>query len=223
MRVGTPLRTAKYGYWPEKTERGIKEAIHVKLEKTSLNRGGGLRPFLSPTYNAVLHSFQQQTKRSYHFRRPGDSPPSEPADKEETPQPKLELFSMPPVKRFSVSFARHPTNGFEGCSMVPSIYPLETLHNSLSLKQVDDFLNRVCESSSEAHAKTMKVLSSLFDSQSQSLYSPQRPLSSSGSETSLRPPSQKVWNSSIPSSAVSSAGPPSPVTESSSLDFTFND
>lgn len=46
--------------------------------------------------------------------------------------------------------------GFEGCSMVPSIYPLETLHNSLSLKQVDDFLNRVCESSSEAHAKTMK-------------------------------------------------------------------
>uniref|UniRef100_A0A671XRA8 Inositol hexakisphosphate and diphosphoinositol-pentakisphosphate kinase n=1 Tax=Sparus aurata TaxID=8175 RepID=A0A671XRA8_SPAAU len=97
-----------------------------------------------------------------------------------------ELFSMPAVKRFSVSFARHPTNGFEGCSMVPSIYPLETLHNSLSLKQVDEFLNNVCESSSEAHAKTMKALSSLFDSQSQtSLYSPQQPLSSSGSETSL--------------------------------------
>uniref|UniRef100_A0A8C7F5S7 Inositol hexakisphosphate and diphosphoinositol-pentakisphosphate kinase n=1 Tax=Oncorhynchus kisutch TaxID=8019 RepID=A0A8C7F5S7_ONCKI len=58
-----------------------------------------------------------------------------------------ELFSMPAVKRFSVSFARHPTNGFEGCSMVPSIYPLETLHNSLSLKQVDKFLNAVCEHS----------------------------------------------------------------------------
>uniref|UniRef100_A0A8C4DFB8 Inositol hexakisphosphate and diphosphoinositol-pentakisphosphate kinase n=1 Tax=Dicentrarchus labrax TaxID=13489 RepID=A0A8C4DFB8_DICLA len=82
--------------------------------------------------------------------------------------------------------------GFEGCSMVPSIYPLETLHNSLSLKQVDEFLNTVCESSSEAHAKTMK--GSLFDSQSQtSLYSPQQPLSSSGSETSLRPPSQPLW------------------------------
>lgn len=40
--------------------------------------------------------------------------------------------------------------------MVPSIYPLETLHNSLSLKQVDEFLKTVCESSSEAHAKTMK-------------------------------------------------------------------
>uniref|UniRef100_A0A668SS34 Inositol hexakisphosphate and diphosphoinositol-pentakisphosphate kinase n=1 Tax=Oreochromis aureus TaxID=47969 RepID=A0A668SS34_OREAU len=79
-----------------------------------------------------------------------------------------ELFSMPAVKRFSVSYARHPTNvydrlycilcpaGFEGCSMVPSIYPLETLHNSLSLKQVDEFLNSVCESNSEVQAKTMK-------------------------------------------------------------------
>ncbi|XP_047451733.1 inositol hexakisphosphate and diphosphoinositol-pentakisphosphate kinase 2 isoform X3 [Mugil cephalus] len=198
----------------------------------------------------------------------------------------FELFSMPPVKRFSVSFARHPTNepseephvvqqqgglptepallglvplavdgamthhlhhcpyhlrllkswlmsgqelpeslhGFEGCSMVPSIYPLETLHNSLSLKQVDEFLNTVCESSSEVHAKTMKALSSLFDSQSQtSLYSPQQPLSSSGSETSLRPPSQPLWHGSIPSSAVSSAGPSSPTTEPSGLSFSFSE
>uniref|UniRef100_A0A671XPH9 Inositol hexakisphosphate and diphosphoinositol-pentakisphosphate kinase n=1 Tax=Sparus aurata TaxID=8175 RepID=A0A671XPH9_SPAAU len=82
----------------------------------------------------------------HHHRKPPLSPGSLP----------IGLFSMPAVKRFSVSFARHPTNGFEGCSMVPSIYPLETLHNSLSLKQVDEFLNNVCESSSEAHAKTMK-------------------------------------------------------------------
>uniref|UniRef100_A0AAX7UZN8 Inositol hexakisphosphate and diphosphoinositol-pentakisphosphate kinase n=1 Tax=Astatotilapia calliptera TaxID=8154 RepID=A0AAX7UZN8_ASTCA len=84
--------------------------------------------------------------------------------------------------------------GFEGCSMVPSIYPLETLHNSLSLKQVDEFLNSVCESNSEVQAKTMKALSGLFASQSQiSLYSPQQPLSSSGSEASLRPPGQPLW------------------------------
>ncbi|XP_036824658.1 inositol hexakisphosphate and diphosphoinositol-pentakisphosphate kinase 2 isoform X4 [Oncorhynchus mykiss] len=57
--------------------------------------------------------------------------------------------------------------GFEGCSMVPSIYPLETLHNSLSLKQVDKFLNAACEHSSDAHAKTMKALSALFDTSSQ--------------------------------------------------------
>ncbi|XP_036424281.1 inositol hexakisphosphate and diphosphoinositol-pentakisphosphate kinase 1 isoform X18 [Colossoma macropomum] len=47
-------------------------------------------------------------------------------------------------------------DGFEGCSMVPSIYPLETLHNSLSLKQVDEFLNKVCESRSETLTKTLK-------------------------------------------------------------------
>ncbi|KAL6106350.1 ppip5k1 [Pungitius sinensis] len=114
--------------------------------------------------------------------------------------------------------------GFEGCSMVPSIYPLETLHNSLSLKQVDEFLSKVCESSSEAHAKTMKALSGLFDSQSQtSLYSPQQPLSSSGSETSLRPPSQPLWHGSVPSSAVSSAGPSSPITESSGMNLSFSE
>ncbi|AWP08009.1 putative inositol hexakisphosphate and diphosphoinositol-pentakisphosphate kinase 2-like [Scophthalmus maximus] len=154
----------------------------------------------------------------HHHRKPPLSPGSLPCQ-----IGMFELFSMPAVKRFSVSFARHPTNGFEGCSMVPSIYPLETLHNSLSLKQVDEFLNTVCESSSEAHAKTMKALSGLFDSQSQtSLYSPQQPLSSSGSETSLRPPSQPLWHGSIPSSAVSSAGPSSPVTESSGLNFSFS-
>ncbi|XP_058252568.1 inositol hexakisphosphate and diphosphoinositol-pentakisphosphate kinase 1 isoform X5 [Hemibagrus wyckioides] len=78
-----------------------------------------------------------------------------------------ELLSMPAVKRFSVSYARHPTNGFEGCSMVPSIYPLETLHNSLSLKQVDEFLNKVCESRRETLAKTLKSLRAVFDSQIQ--------------------------------------------------------
>ncbi|XP_029108571.1 inositol hexakisphosphate and diphosphoinositol-pentakisphosphate kinase 2 isoform X2 [Scleropages formosus] len=57
------------------------------------------------------------------------------------------------VKRFSISFARHPTNvfpsmfcGFELYSMVPSICPLETLHNSLSLKQVDEFLASIATS-----------------------------------------------------------------------------
>ncbi|KAM4572202.1 inositol hexakisphosphate and diphosphoinositol-pentakisphosphate kinase 2 isoform 1-T1 [Odontesthes bonariensis] len=155
----------------------------------------------------------------HHHRKPPLSPGSLPCK-----IGMFELFSMLAVKRFSVSFARHPTNGFEGCSMVPSIYPLETLHNSLSLKQVEEFLKSVCESSSEAHAKTMKALSGLFDSQSQtSLYSPQQPLSSSGSEASLRPPSQPLWHGSIPSSAVSSAGPSSPITETGGVNFSFSE
>ncbi|XP_006139838.1 inositol hexakisphosphate and diphosphoinositol-pentakisphosphate kinase 2 isoform X1 [Tupaia chinensis] len=58
------------------------------------------------------------------------------------------------VKRFSISFARHPTNGFELYSMVPSICPLETLHNALSLKQVDEFLASIASPSSEVPRKT---------------------------------------------------------------------
>nr|XP_020478290.1 inositol hexakisphosphate and diphosphoinositol-pentakisphosphate kinase 1-like isoform X1 [Monopterus albus]XP_020478300.1 inositol hexakisphosphate and diphosphoinositol-pentakisphosphate kinase 1-like isoform X1 [Monopterus albus] len=160
-------------------------------------------------------NLRDYVRTHHHHRKPPLSPGSLPCK-----SGMFELFAMPAVKRFSVSFARHPTNGFEGCSMVPSICPLETLHNSLSLKQVDEFLNRVCEISSEAQAKTMKAF---FGSQSQTcLYSPQQPLSSSGSEASLRPPGQPLWHGSIPSSAVSSAGPSSPVTESSSLNFSFN-
>ncbi|XP_051010374.1 inositol hexakisphosphate and diphosphoinositol-pentakisphosphate kinase 2 [Acomys russatus] len=77
------------------------------------------------------------------------------------------------VKRFSISFARHPTNeylylsrccsassveflgssGFELYSMVPSICPLETLHNALFLKQVDDFLASIASPSTEVLRK----------------------------------------------------------------------
>ncbi|EPY79557.1 hypothetical protein CB1_000916042 [Camelus ferus] len=66
------------------------------------------------------------------------------------------------VKRFSISFARHPTNGFELYSMVPSICPLETLHNALSLKQVDDFLASIASPSSEVPRKTPEICRKLL-------------------------------------------------------------
>ncbi|ERE82832.1 inositol hexakisphosphate and diphosphoinositol-pentakisphosphate kinase 2 isoform 1 [Cricetulus griseus] len=61
------------------------------------------------------------------------------------------------VKRFSISFARHPTNGFELYSMVPSICPLETLHNALFLKQVDDFLASIASPSTEVLRKAPEM------------------------------------------------------------------
>ncbi|XP_016430887.1 inositol hexakisphosphate and diphosphoinositol-pentakisphosphate kinase 1-like isoform X2 [Sinocyclocheilus rhinocerous] len=137
---------------------------------------------------------------------------------------KDELLSMPAVKRFSVSFAKHPTNGFEGCSMVPSIYPLETLHNSLSLKQVNEFLTTMCENAGDSHTRTTRALSAMFDSQNQPTgdsYIPHRVLSSSVSlrQRSDRPP----WYSSGPSSTVSSAGPSSPTTADTSPRFSFSE
>uniref|UniRef100_A0A4W6CAV6 Inositol hexakisphosphate and diphosphoinositol-pentakisphosphate kinase n=1 Tax=Lates calcarifer TaxID=8187 RepID=A0A4W6CAV6_LATCA len=134
---------------------------------------------------------------------------------------KDELLSMPAVKRFSVSFAKHPTNGFEGCSMVPSIYPLETLHNSLSLKQVNEFLTGVCESAGDPHTRTTRAMFDSHNQPSVDSYIPQRVLSSSISlrSRSDRPP----WYSSGPSSTVSSAGPSSPTTADTSPRFSFSD
>ncbi|XP_033972141.1 inositol hexakisphosphate and diphosphoinositol-pentakisphosphate kinase 2 isoform X15 [Trematomus bernacchii] len=114
--------------------------------------------------------------------------------------------------------------GFEGCSMVPSIYPLETLHNSLSLKQVAEFLAGVCQSAGDPHTRTTRALqSAMLDAQnhpSVDSYIPQRVSSSiSPRSRSDRPP----WYSSGPSSTVSSAGPSSPTTADTSPRFSFSD
>ncbi|XP_006728369.1 inositol hexakisphosphate and diphosphoinositol-pentakisphosphate kinase 2 isoform X16 [Leptonychotes weddellii] len=50
-------------------------------------------------------------------------------------------------------------DGFELYSMVPSICPLETLHNALSLKQVDEFLASIASPSSEVPRKTPDISS----------------------------------------------------------------
>ncbi|XP_037690063.1 inositol hexakisphosphate and diphosphoinositol-pentakisphosphate kinase 1 isoform X9 [Choloepus didactylus] len=135
-----------------------------------------------------------------------------------------ELLFVPAVKRFSVSFAKHPTNGFEGCSMVPTIYPLETLHNALSLRQVSAFLSRVCQRHTDAQAQASTAL---FDSMhsiqaSDSPFSPPRTLHSPPLQ--LRQRSEKPpWYSSGPSSTVSSAGPSSPTAMDGNTHFGFSD
>nr|XP_028706653.1 inositol hexakisphosphate and diphosphoinositol-pentakisphosphate kinase 1 isoform X6 [Macaca mulatta] len=139
-----------------------------------------------------------------------------------------ELLFVPAVKRFSVSFAKHPTNGFEGCSMVPTIYPLETLHNALSLRQVSEFLSRVCQRHTDAQAQaSAETPKTLFDSMhssqaSDNPFSPPRTLHSPPlqlQQRSEKPP----WYSSGPSSTVSSAGPSSPTTVDGNSQFGFSD
>ncbi|XP_027522486.1 inositol hexakisphosphate and diphosphoinositol-pentakisphosphate kinase 1 isoform X8 [Corapipo altera] len=114
--------------------------------------------------------------------------------------------------------------GFEGCSMVPTIYPLETLHNSLSLRQVNEFLTAVCRSCSESHVQSTAAL---FDSMIGSQipgdpFMSQRILSSSSlplRQRSDKPP----WYSSGPSSTVSSAGPSSPTSVDNCAHFSFTE
>ncbi|XP_026641870.1 inositol hexakisphosphate and diphosphoinositol-pentakisphosphate kinase 2 isoform X6 [Microtus ochrogaster] len=50
-------------------------------------------------------------------------------------------------------------DGFELYSMVPSICPLETLHNALFLKQVDDFLASIASPSTEVLRKVPEISS----------------------------------------------------------------
>ncbi|XP_072480873.1 inositol hexakisphosphate and diphosphoinositol-pentakisphosphate kinase 1 isoform X5 [Notamacropus eugenii] len=112
--------------------------------------------------------------------------------------------------------------GFEGCSMVPTVYPLETLHNALSLRQVNEFLSSVCQRHTDA-----QVSAALFDSMHsnqapggpfappQTLHSPPLQLR----QRSEKPP----WYSSGPSSTVSSAGPSSPTSVDGGSHFGFSD
>ncbi|XP_033972140.1 inositol hexakisphosphate and diphosphoinositol-pentakisphosphate kinase 2 isoform X14 [Trematomus bernacchii] len=137
--------------------------------------------------------------------------------------PNLQDYARAHRKKFSTGSLSYK-DGFEGCSMVPSIYPLETLHNSLSLKQVAEFLAGVCQSAGDPHTRTTRALqSAMLDAQnhpSVDSYIPQRVSSSiSPRSRSDRPP----WYSSGPSSTVSSAGPSSPTTADTSPRFSFSD
>ncbi|XP_068178472.1 inositol hexakisphosphate and diphosphoinositol-pentakisphosphate kinase 2 isoform X8 [Antennarius striatus] len=137
--------------------------------------------------------------------------------------PNLQDYARAQRKKFSTGSLSYK-DGFEGCSMVPSIYPLETLHNSLSLKQVNAFLSSVCESAGDPRTRTTRALSAMLGAHNQPLVDsciPQRVLSSSISlrSRSDRPP----WYSSGPSSTVSSAGPSSPTTADTSPHFSFSD
>ncbi|XP_064932962.1 inositol hexakisphosphate and diphosphoinositol-pentakisphosphate kinase 1 isoform X11 [Columba livia] len=134
--------------------------------------------------------------------------------------PNLQDYARSHGKKFASSLTYK--DGFEGCSMVPTIYPLETLHNSLSLRQVNEFLTAVCRSCSESHVQSTAAL---FDSMIGSQipgdpFMSQRILSSSSlplRQRSDKPP----WYSSGPSSTVSSAGPSSPTSVDNCARFSF--
>ncbi|XP_036300114.1 inositol hexakisphosphate and diphosphoinositol-pentakisphosphate kinase 1 isoform X25 [Pipistrellus kuhlii] len=130
---------------------------------------------------------------------------------------RLFLSSRPPTEM------KQSGLGFEGCSMVPTIYPLETLHNALSLRQVSEFLSGVCQRHTDAQAQASAAL---FDSMhsnqaSDGTFSPPRTLPSPTMQ--LRQRSEKPpWYSSGPSSTVSSAGPSSPTAADGNCPFGFS-
>ncbi|XP_053898251.1 inositol hexakisphosphate and diphosphoinositol-pentakisphosphate kinase 1 isoform X3 [Malaclemys terrapin pileata] len=136
--------------------------------------------------------------------------------------PNLQDYARSHGKKFAASLTYK--DGFEGCSMVPTIYPLETLHNSLSLRQVNEFLTSVCRCHSNSHSRASTALfDSVIGSQTPGdPFMPQRILSSSSlplRQRSDKPP----WYSSGPSSTVSSAGPSSPTSMENYARFSFTE
>ncbi|XP_073424694.1 inositol hexakisphosphate and diphosphoinositol-pentakisphosphate kinase 1 isoform X5 [Dendrobates tinctorius] len=138
--------------------------------------------------------------------------------------PNLQDYARSYRKKISAAANLTYKDGFEGCSMVPTIYPLETLHNSLSLKQVSEFLTDICKTFAETHCRGSSAGCDSMTNRHATgdVYLPHRILSSSSlplRHRSERPP----WYSSGPSSTVSSAGPSSPTTIDLSARFNFNE
>ena len=59
-------------------QRGVKSAIHIKLEKSSLKRGGG-----GTLYHVQGSPLFLSTIQKFSFTKPGDSLPCNPADQGE--------------------------------------------------------------------------------------------------------------------------------------------
>ncbi|XP_051039542.1 inositol hexakisphosphate and diphosphoinositol-pentakisphosphate kinase 1 isoform X8 [Phodopus roborovskii] len=185
------------------------------LSETSSSRPGGYRLFSSsrPPTEMKQSGLGSQCTGLFSTTVLGGS----------SSAPNLQDYARSHGKKIPPASLKH-RDGFEGCSMVPTIYPLETLHNALSLRQVSEFLTKVCQRHTDAHAQASAAL---FDSMhsnqaSDSPFSPPRALHSPPLQ--LRHRSEKPpWYSSGPSSTVSSAGPSSPTAVDGNSHFGFSD
>ncbi|XP_069758582.1 inositol hexakisphosphate and diphosphoinositol-pentakisphosphate kinase 2 isoform X10 [Narcine bancroftii] len=214
------------GFRPASAENeGGSKTDQGSMEDLSENRGNddvdGFLPALpQPTESFLSHRKSVLTKT----RKMG----SMEVLSESSPKYSGYRLLIPPYSR-QMSDVKQSGLGFEGCSMVPSIYPLETLHNSLSLKQVNEFLSSVSEICGKSHDRASKELSAMFETMGSNqaavdAYIPQQVLPSSVASLSIRPRSEKPpWYSSGPSSTVSSAGPSSPNTSDNSPRFSFSE
>ncbi|XP_072290765.1 inositol hexakisphosphate and diphosphoinositol-pentakisphosphate kinase 1-like isoform X8 [Eucyclogobius newberryi] len=125
-----------FGFRPASSENKDKRPDQGSLEDLSQDQAQQPLPVSEPI------SIQRRSPMVRNRKTGSMEVLSESAQSQTKPGP-LRLFSS--GSRQSPEFKTNPGLGFEGCSMVPSIFPLETLHNSLSLKQVDEFLHRVCK------------------------------------------------------------------------------
>ncbi|XP_038186072.1 inositol hexakisphosphate and diphosphoinositol-pentakisphosphate kinase 1 isoform X7 [Arvicola amphibius] len=194
--------------------RNRKAGSMEVLSETSSSRPGGYRLFSSsrPPTEMKQSGLGSQCTGLFSTTVLGGS----------SSAPNLQDYARSHGKKLPPASLKH-RDGFEGCSMVPTIYPLETLHNALSLRQVSEFLTKVCQRHTDAHAQASAALfDAIHNPASDSPFSPPRTLHSPPLQ--LRHRSEKPpWYSSGPSSTVSSAGPSSPTAADGNSHFGFSD
>ncbi|XP_060257865.1 inositol hexakisphosphate and diphosphoinositol-pentakisphosphate kinase 1 isoform X14 [Ovis aries] len=124
--------------------RNRKAGSMEVLSETSSSRPGGYRLFSSsrPPTEMKQSGLGSQCTGLFSTTVLGGS----------SSAPNLQDYARSQGKKLPPASLKH-RDGFEGCSMVPTIYPLETLHNALSLRQVSEFLSRVCQRHTEAQAQ----------------------------------------------------------------------
>ncbi|XP_036874768.2 inositol hexakisphosphate and diphosphoinositol-pentakisphosphate kinase 1 isoform X14 [Manis javanica] len=195
--------------------RNRKAGSMEVLSETSSSRPGGYRLFSSsrPPTEMKQSGLGSQCTGLFSTTVLGGS----------SSAPNLQDYAHSHGKKLPPASLKH-RDGFEGCSMVPTIYPLETLHNALSLRQVSEFLSRVCQRHTDAQAHaSADLFDSMHSSQaSDSPFCPPRTLHSPTLQLRQRcekPP----WYSSGPSSTVSSAGPSSPTAVDGNCQFGFSE
>lgn len=137
-----------YGYRPASRENEGRRSLRIDDDEPHTSKRDEV--------DRAVMLFKPLVSEPIHIHRKSPLPRSRKITTSEVVSENANYLRTP---RTLVEQKQNPTVGFELYSMVPSICPLETLHNALFLKQVDDFLASVASPSTEVMRKVPEMVS----------------------------------------------------------------
>lgn len=137
-----------YGYRPASRENEGRRSLKPEDDEPHTSKRDEV--------DRAVILFKPMVSEPIHIHRKSPLPRSRKVPANEVVSENANYLRTP---RTLVEQKQNPTVGFELYSMVPSICPLETLHNALFLKQVDDFLASVASPSTEVLRKVPEMSS----------------------------------------------------------------
>lgn len=137
-----------YGYRPASRENEGRRSLRIDDDEPHTSKRDEV--------DRAVMLFKPLVSEPIHIHRKSPLPRSRKMTSNEVVSENTNYLRTP---RTLVEQKQNPTVGFELYSMVPSICPLETLHNALFLKQVDDFLASIASPSTEVLRKVPEMSS----------------------------------------------------------------